>query len=126
MNIFDDIHISWNGKKHIIKGDDNIMMLLAKLEDVITAKELFGYLQKKDVPLAKVSQAFSIVLQFVGQEVSPAEIYKVCLFDMEQTGKISGLALALTTMMIPNTEPQAETAPKKGKRKPLKKTQGAK
>ena len=41
--IFDDIHITWDGDKYTIKGDDKILMLLASIEEVMTIKEFFVY-----------------------------------------------------------------------------------
>ena len=73
--IFDDIHITWDGDKYTIKGDDKILMLLASIEEVMTIKEFFVYAQDQDIPLVKLSMAYTKVLNFAGVDITAAQVY---------------------------------------------------
>lgn len=72
--IFDDIHITWDGNKYTIKGDDKVMMLLASVEEVITTPEIFIFAQNGKIPLVKLSMAYEKILNFVGVEITAAEV----------------------------------------------------
>ena len=124
--IFEDINITWDSEKHTIKGDDKILMLLASIEEVITAQELFTYAQKGNIPLVKLSMAYTKVLNFVGVDITAPQVYQTVFNNITDQEQTTGVIMALVQMMIPVNN--QEKATEKGKRKPRKtgKTQGAK
>lgn len=123
--IFEDVNITWDGNKYTIKGDDKILMLLASIEEVITAQELFTYAQKGNMPLVKLSMAYTKVLNFVGVDITAPQVYQSVFNNITDQEQTTGVIMALVQMMIPISD---KKEPQKGKRKPRKtgKTQGAK
>lgn len=123
--IFDDIHITWDGDKYTIKGDDKILMLLASIEEVMTIKEFFVYAQDQDIPLVKLSMAYTKVLNFVGVDISAPQVYAEVFKNLTSREKTEEVLLTLALMLIPKSE--KENPKPLGKRKtPRKKTQGVK
>lgn len=106
--IFDEVVITWNGVDYKI-APDKIMGAIARIEEIITLKELGGYAQKGDAPLAKLAMAYASVLNYAGAKVSDAQIYQA-MFDNTNSTNIIGCINVLLTMMIP---PQKEEQSKK-------------
>lgn len=101
MSIFDEIVLTWNGKEYKIPPGQ-VMGAIARIEDVLTLKELGGYAQRNDVPLAKVSQAYGVVLRYAGAHVKDEEVY-AALFDGNTQQAIIRSVETLLLMMIPPT-----------------------
>lgn len=106
--IFEPVVLTWQGSEYEI-APDRIMGAIAKIEDVITLKELGEYAMKGDAPLAKLSMAYSAVLRYAGCKVSDAEVYQA-MFDSGNSVSILGCINALLAMMIP---PSKESLSKK-------------
>lgn len=131
--IFDDIYITWAGNKYTIKGDDKILMLLASIEEIMTAKELFEYMQRKDIPLVKLSMAYTKVLNFVGakndngEDITAPQVYADVFSKLTEQDQIISVTMTLVQMMIPKSEKVVEKKSKpKGTTKRKPKTQGVK
>lgn len=99
MSIFEEVTLSWNGEEYKIPPD-RIMGAIAKIEDVITLKELSDYAVKGDAPLAKMAIAYAAVLRYAGAKVNEAEVYSA-MFDLGNNMNILTCINALLTMMIP-------------------------
>lgn len=99
MAIFEEITLSWNGEEYKIPPD-KIMGAIAKIEDVITLKELGDYAVKGDAPLAKMAIAYATVLRYAGAKVNESEVYSA-MFDAGSSVNILTCINALLTMMIP-------------------------
>lgn len=97
--IFEPVILTWHGSEYEI-APDRIMGAIAKIEDVITLKELGEYAMKGDAPLAKLAMAYSSVLRYAGCKVTDAEVYQ-SMFDSSNSVSILGCINALLAMMIP-------------------------
>lgn len=77
MKIFRDIKLEWDGQPVAIKGDDNIMTLIRKIEEVATISELQLYLSKGGMSISMLCEIYSVILNHGGAEVSTPEVYNV-------------------------------------------------
>lgn len=112
--IFEKIRLIWNGKEYSIPPDQ-VMMCIAKVEDVITMKELAEIAEKKSLPLGKISMAFGAVLRHAGADVSDEEVYD----GMFKGGAAQRQGLqainALLSMMVPPKHLRGTEEPEPGK-----------
>ena len=99
MSIFEEVTLSWKGEDYKIPPD-RIMGAIAKIEDVITLKELSDFAIKGDAPMAKMAIAYATVLRYAGAKVNEAEVYSA-MFDVGHNTNILTCINALLTMMIP-------------------------
>lgn len=124
MAIFDDIELTWKGVPYVIRGDDQIMRVLASVEDHLTFMELEQGRSSNKIPLAKLSSAYSAVLRHAGCKVSSAEVYADMWRDGQTVSKITEAVSGLLELMLPQSvrnavvEPdtKGEDAPKRKKR----------
>lgn len=65
MALFADVVIEWKGRNYTVPSNQ-IMRLIATIEDTVTMGELTEYLQGGKMPMAKLALAFSNVLKFAG------------------------------------------------------------
>lgn len=110
--IFDPITLTWEGEERTIPSG-KVMRLLAKVEDIITLVELGRCLERQDLPMAKISMAYGVVLREAGFRVKDEEVYN----GMFKTDELRVRAIdALTTlqvMMVPPERLRAKDAPEK-------------
>ncbi len=126
MAIFDDIELEWDGENYAIKGDEQIMRVLAAVEEHITFMELQQGSVNGKVPLAKLATAYAVVLRFAGCRISSAEVYKGMWGDGKTAQKIQESITGLLSMMIPPSILNAVTDDSEGKPKARKKATGGK
>ena len=114
--MFEEVVISWKGQEYTIPAD-RIMRLIMKVEDVVTLAKLYQYGINQDVPVAKISAAYGIMLRYCGCKVTDEEIYCQIL---EGGAQAAGSAVqSLLEMMRPKEQPKAtHTAANAGKSKP--------
>lgn len=105
--IFEPVSLTWKGKEHTVEPD-RVMMLIAKIEDIITLSEIFAYQQKGAAPIGKIAMAYGVALRYAGCNVRDDEVYKG-LFDQEGGAAIPAALTALLGMMIPPAELQSST-----------------
>ena len=101
MSVFNELNLTWKGADYSVPSD-NILRLIAKVEDVITLNELYSYSQKGAAPLAKIATAFGIVLRYAGAKVSDDEVYKTIVTSGADSAIVA--TRTLLTMMIPPEE----------------------
>ena len=130
--IFQDIDISWKGKKYQISGDEAIMPLLAKIEDIITVQELLSCLSEGKTPLIKISMAFAHVLNYLGVQISQAEVYDSIFPNPSDQERASVAITTLSKMLLPPSffenleqEVKKDNSKKLKKSKSTEKTQEA-
>jgi hypothetical protein len=99
MKIFEDVTLTWKGQDHTIEST-RVMGAIAKIEEVITLKELGEYANKGDAPMAKLAMAFGSVLRYAGAKVSDDEVY-AGMFSGESGASVMQSLSSLLTMMIP-------------------------
>ena len=123
MAIFDDIELEWNGVSYTLSGDDQIMKVLAAVEDHITIAELSRGQQDGRVPLAKLSGAYHVMLRSAGcHAVKPADVYNGMWKGGFNQQKVQEAILSLLAIMVPpdavgKQEARQEGKPSGGKKK---------
>ena len=130
MAIFDDIELEWNGVPYTLSGDDQIMKVLAAVEDHITIAELSRGQQDGKVPLAKLSGAYHVMLRAAGcHGVKVADVYNGMWKGGFNQKKVQEAILSLLAIMVPpdavgKQEPRQEKRSPGGKKKASSKKRG--
>lgn len=107
---FEAVTLSWKGRDYTIPPD-NVLKCIAKIEDVFTLGELAGFQIRGHIPLAKVSQAYALVLRHAGAHVSDDEVYSA-LFASGGSDAYQVAVQAVYTlqaMMIPPEQLRAKS-----------------
>ncbi len=100
MSAFADQTLSWAGKKYQIPAR-KMLGAIARVEEVITLRELCEALSKRDFPLARISQAYGAVLRYAGADLDDEVIYEGMFSDPSaQVGAMLAIQ-GLMEMMIP-------------------------
>lgn len=102
MAFFEEVQLSWKGKSYAIAAD-NVLMAIAKIEDVLTLGELATCMANRRLPLAKLAAAFGILLRHAGAEVSNDEVYSGMFAEAGRHLQQQAFAAALTLhkLMVP-------------------------
>lgn len=104
MSIFEDITLAWNGEEYIVEAN-NVMRLIAKIEDEITIRDLL------DNPKpTRIAQAYSAALKHAGASASAEEVYGA-LFDKKSGAHIQDTVGALLIIMMPPSSYQPQGKP---------------
>lgn len=113
MPVFEDVTLEWEGKSKTVPAD-NVMRMLAKVEDQLTLHEMQLFRDRGTAPLIRVSMAYGAALRHAGFQVSDEEVYKRLMES--STGDEGRLALSvvnnLQTMMVPPADLDVKRAPK--------------
>jgi hypothetical protein len=114
MAIFEEVRFGWNGREYKIPPDQ-VMRLLAQIEDVVTMGDLYRYSVSGRPPLAKLATAYGLALRYAGANVSDEEIY-VGMFKSKgkelQTTVVRAIQALLSLMVPPAALQELETAAK--------------
>jgi hypothetical protein len=108
MAIFEEITLTWAGADYTIEPN-KVMGAIARIEEVITLKELGEYAQKGDAPMAKLAMAFAAVLRYAGARVSEEEVYAAMFSKEGQTSAMASISTLLTMMIPPNAFKQTQS-----------------
>lgn len=120
MAIFEEVSLRWGGEEYKIEPT-KVMGAIARVEEIITLKELGEYAQKGDAPMAKLAMAFGSVLRYAGARVSDDEVYAGMFGIESQTSALTSITVLLQMMIPPSAFKQmaakgnAEAAPTGGK-----------
>lgn len=95
MGIFEPVTITWKGTDYTVQPD-KVMMLIAKIEDIITFSELVA----ENPKLVKLAMAFGAALRYAGAKVTDDEIY-ASLFKEEGMGAADAVSSLILMMMPP-------------------------
>jgi len=124
MAIFEEVSLTWEGKEYKIEPT-KVMGAIAKIEEIITLKELLEYFQKGDAPMAKLSMSFATVLRYAGAKVTDEEVYSGMFQDGLQDNIMNSI-YNLLFMMIPpsaiNKPGKVQAVPTGGKNSSKKRT----
>lgn len=99
--MFDEVCLTWKGEDYTVEPD-NVLRLIAKVEDVITLGELFQYSSRGGAPLAKLAMSYGIMLRYAGVHVKDDDVYQALA-----TGGADGIIAATNTllqMMVPPSD----------------------
>lgn len=98
--IFEPITLAWQGEEKTVAAD-RVMMMLAKMEDVLTLMELERFRQRGGVPMTKLAMCYGVALRYAGFPASDEQVYS-SMFDDGDAGLSANAAVsALYGMMIP-------------------------
>lgn len=100
MPIFEDVRLSWEGRDYVIPADQ-VLRVIARLEDVVTLGALHRFLASGVLPLAKIAAAYGIALRAAGAEVTDEHVYAGMFTGRELQKRAAAALTALQTMMIP-------------------------
>lgn len=100
MAIFEPITLTWQGKEYVIPPDQ-VMRGIAKVEDIITLVQISRCFENRDLPLAKISQAYGVILRHAGARVADEEIYSELFGSGELQQRAVQAINTLQMMMIP-------------------------
>lgn len=100
MAVFEEVTLTWNESEYRI-APDHVMGAIARIEDVITLKELGRYAQKQDVPLAKIAMAYGALLRYAGAKAKDDEVYAAMFGSSDTQYAVIQSVETLLMMMIP-------------------------
>ncbi len=100
MSSFEDIKLGWAGKQYSIPAR-KVLQAIAMIEECITFQELLKYSQAGQVPFAKISKAYAIVLRYAGAEFTEEEIYEGMFSEEHALANAMAAMQGLMEMMIP-------------------------
>ena len=111
MAIFDDITLTFNGNDYTVKSD-RVMMLIAKVEDVISLRQLTS----GDIKMSKLAEAYKVALEYAGAKVQTEDVY-ASLFGEGGAEAVQGSIQSLIMLMLPPStyNPPEDTGRGKGK-----------
>ena len=113
MSLFKQVTLTWKGEEYTVPADQ-VMMMIAKVEDVLTLPELMN---PKGRPLAKIAMAYGTALRHAGAKVRDDEIYAAMFTTGEQASAATDAVNGLLMMMVP---PSVVEQPAAKKAKPSK------
>jgi hypothetical protein len=113
MRTFQDYEIGWNGQTYVIPSTE-LLQVIAAVEEYITLPEL---LSKRRMPLARLSQAYAVILRSVGVKgadgkllITEAAVYTGMFADGDWGNKMAAAVEGLIGLMIPPEDTPAEPA----------------
>jgi len=115
MSVFEDITLGYGDEEYIVKSNQ-VMKLIAMVEEVITLRELS---QDGGPRLTRLAEAYKVALNYAGANVTTEQVY-ASLFGNGGAQHVASVMQALIMMMLPpatyNQPEQKESKPKKKKR----------
>jgi hypothetical protein len=102
MAAFDDVALEWQGAQYTIPHN-RVLRTIAAVEEVITLGGLAR--SARDVPPAKISIAFGIILRAAGANVTDDEVYDGMFVEggSFEVQRVAEAVMALLAMMLPNS-----------------------
>ena len=107
-SIFEDVKLTWGGRDYVIPAS-RVLGGIACIEEVLTLHELSQYSARGTAPMAKLSQAFTAVLNYVGARVSAEEVYR-SMFDRGSQDNVISAVVTLLQLMTPPSLSEAPSA----------------
>lgn len=98
MSIFQELTLTWKGNDYTVKPE-NMLRLIAQVEDVITLNELYNFSQKGAAPLSKLAIAYGLMLRYAGAKVTDEELYRAISSGKEQAAATATQSILM--MMLP-------------------------
>jgi hypothetical protein len=98
MSIFQELVLTWKGVDYRV-APDNMLRLIAQVEDVITLNELYNYSQKGAAPLSKLSLAYGLMLRYAGAKVQDEEVYRAIATGKDKAATTATQSILM--MMLP-------------------------
>ena len=123
MSVFQPVEFEWEGEVFTIPAH-GVLATIADIESIVTFMELALAMSNPErVPLARLSQVYSIALRHAGAAVTPEEIYAGLFGDDHTRQTVTAAIGVLVVMMSPPGSLSINTkAPTKGGARAQKKT----
>lgn len=96
MSVFQPVTLKWSDKEYVVPANQ-VMGLIAQIEDAVTLPELLG---KKGAPLGRVAMGYGAALRYAGARVTDEEVYQG-MFGGDSSATVQAAVTGLLTMMIP-------------------------
>lgn len=116
MRAFEDYVIGWEGKDYTIPANQ-LLPVIAAVEEHVTLHELFQASARNRVPLARLSQAYGAILRFAGVNIPDDQIYQRMFNGGNLQDKMMDAVNGLLGLMIPpkqEVKAQQPGKPQKG------------
>ena len=115
MSVFEDITLGFAGEEYTVKSNQ-VMKLIAMVEEVITLRELS---QDGGPRLTRLAEAYKVALNYAGADVTVEQVYE-SLFGNGGANNVAQVIQSLIMMMLPpstyNPPETKKTTAKKKKR----------
>lgn len=98
MSLFEPIKLTWKGGNYEIPAR-NVLKAIAKVEEIITLQRL--NVEPQDVPIARLSMAYGVILRFAGAPAEDDEVYEAMVGGESRGGAAIEMVQALLLMMLP-------------------------
>jgi hypothetical protein len=96
VSIFKNIIFVWQDKEYTVKANE-VMQLIAKIEDIISLQELTN-----SPKLSRISEAYTVALSHAGCEATIEEVY-CSLFQSEGANVQTSITSLVMLMLPPDT-----------------------
>ena len=116
MRAFEDYVIGWEGKTYTIPANQ-LLPVIAAVEEHVTMHELLEASLKNRVPLARLSRAYGAILRFAGVSILDDQVYQRMFNGGDLQNKMVDAANGLLGLMIPpeqEVKAQQPGKPRKG------------
>ena len=98
--LFEPLRFGWSGKEFELQPT---LKLIAEVESVVTATELYGFAGNGAFPIAKISMAFGILIRAAGGKATDGEIYQAMFSSGQNAENAANAVAVLLAMMAPKT-----------------------
>lgn len=100
-DLFETLTLSWDGEEYEIMPT---LELIGRVENIITATELYALLGRGAMPFAKLSMAFGLILRSAGCRVKDDDIFRGIFSGDDDNGAAAASVTALLAMMNPKQD----------------------
>lgn len=115
MGVFDDVKITWQGRTYVIPANQ-VLGAIARVEEVISLRDLVEATNGRDMQFARTSQAFGAVLRYAGATVDDDEVYAGMLSGGDAVAASLAALNLLLALMLPPTIVGGDEQPKESVR----------
>ena len=104
MSVFQDITLGFDGKEYTVPSN-KVMMLIAKVEDVVSLGDLTTGTGPK---LSRLAEGYCVCLNYAGADVKTEQVYET-LFGNGGRKNVEEAITNLMTLMLPPSSYQPDT-----------------
>lgn len=101
--MFQQLTYEWEGRSYVLPPD-RVLRTIAAVEEVLTLGQLHNYQRQGTLPMAKLAQAFGIMLRAAGAMVTDEQVYNGMFGEGKATDvrdRMLAATVSLQMLMIP-------------------------
>src|SRR4051812_44544491 len=100
MAIFEDVTFTWLDRDYVLPAS-RLLKTIAAIEDVLTLAQLARHQAQGSVPMAKLAQAYGIMLRSAGAPFTDDQVYDGLFADEDgnMQGRIMTYVVSLQMLM---------------------------